>query len=561
MATDDRAPDGADDSAGDVAGDAAPWWRDAVIYQIYIRSFADGNGDGVGDLIGIRSRLPYLRDLGVDAVWITPWYPSPMVDAGYDVADHTGIDPLFGTLAEAEALIDEAHAHGLRVIIDIVPNHSSDQHPWFREALYAGAGAAARARYHFRPGRGPGGELPPNDWRGVFGGPAWTRAPDGEWYLHLFTPQQPDFNWDSPQVRGEFERVLEFWLDRGTDGFRIDVAHGLVKQPGHPDLGPGRQDVLDPTNRIDHPHWDRDGVHEIYRGWRQVAERYEGHRAFVAEAWVAHPRRLARYLRPGELHTAFNFDFLRAPWDAGRLRAVIDDSIEALDAVGAPASWVLSNHDVVRHVSRYGRPHTEARGPRRDPGGPVDLDVGARRARAAALLMLALPGGAYVYQGEELGLPEVEDIPEADLRDPIWERSGRTVRGRDGCRVPIPWSGQTRPFGFGPEGTTPWLPQPAAWRDHTVEAQTGRPASTLELYRTALRIRRDHPALGDGVLRWLPAPEGTLLFTRPPGFTCAVNVSGAPCPLPAHAEVLLTSDRLDGGLLHPGGAAWLAVPH
>lgn len=556
MATDDPSAGG----GADPAGDGAPWWRDAVIYQIYIRSFADRNGDGVGDVAGIRSRLPYLRDLGVDAVWITPWYPSPMVDGGYDVSDYTGIDPLFGTVADAEALIAEAHDHGLRVIIDIVPNHSSDRHPWFQEALRAGAGTAARARYHFRPGRGPGGELPPNDWLSVFGGPAWTRAADGEWYLHLFASEQPDFNWESPEVRAEFERVLEFWLDRGTDGFRIDVAHGLVKQPGFPDLGPDQQDILDPVNRADHPHWDRDEVHDIFRGWREVAERYEGHRTFVAEAWVADPARLARYVRSGGLHTAFNFDFLLAPWNAGRLRTVIDENLEALGAVGAPASWVLSNHDVVRHVSRYGQPDAEARGPRPDPAGSADLEAGSRRARAAALLMLALPGGAYVYQGEELGLPEVEDIPEADLQDPIWERSGRTVRGRDGCRVPIPWSGAAPPYGFGADGATPWLPQPAEWSDRTVEAQTGRPGSILELYRAALRTRRGHPALGDGGLRWLPAPEGVLLFARAPGFACMINLSGAPSPLPEGAGILLASEPLHSGLLPPDAAAWLTVP-
>ena len=539
--------------------DTTPWWRSAVIYQIYIRSFADGNGDGVGDVAGIRSRLPYLRDLGVDAIWINPWYPSPMVDAGYDVADYTDIEPMFGDLAAAEALIAEAHEHGLRVILDIVPNHTSDRHAWFQAALAAGPGSPERDRYVFRPGRGENGELPPNDWRSAFGGSAWTRLPDGEWYLHLFAPEQPDLNWENPEVAAEFERVLAFWFDRGVDGFRIDVAHGLVKQAGLPDVGGDGEDVLEPTKRIDHPHWDRDEVHEIYRGWRRVADRYDGHRTFVAEAWVAGPERLARYVCPDELHTAFNFDFLRAPWDAARLRAVIDSSMGALASVGAPATWVLSNHDVVRHVTRYGRPHTEGRGPRHDVHEPLDLELGVRRARAAALLMLALPGGAYVYQGEELGLAEVEDIPEDALQDPVWERSNHTVRGRDGCRVPIPWSGDAPPFGFGPDGTRPWLPQPETWRRLTVAAQHGDPASTLELYRAALRLRRDRPELGDGAMSWQDAPEGVLWFTREPGFACVVNVSGAPCPLPADARVLLASGPLDGGLLPRDTAAWLAV--
>jgi alpha-glucosidase len=537
-----------------------PWWRSAVTYQIYIRSFADGNGDGVGDIAGIRSRLPYLRELGVDAVWITPWYPSPMVDAGYDVADYTGIDPLFGTVPEAETLIREAHEHGLRVIIDIVPNHSSDRHPWFQAALADGPGSPARDRYVFRPGRGADGGLPPNDWRSTFGGGAWTRVPDGEWYLHLFAPEQPDLNWENPEIRRDFEQVLRFWLDRGVDGFRIDVAHGLVKQAGLPDIGAKGEDVLDPVERDDHPHWDRDGVHEIYRDWRRVADAYPGERTFVAEAWVSGPERLARYVRPGELHTAFNFDFLRAPWEAARLRAVIDDSLRGLTAVGSPTTWVLSNHEVVRHVTRYARPHTEGRGPRLDVAEPVDLELGTRRARAAALLMLALPGGAYVYQGEELGLPEVEDIPSDVLQDPVWERSGHTVRGRDGCRVPLPWSDGAPPFGFGPDGAGTWLPQPESWRRLTADAQARDPGSMLALYRAALRLRREHAALGDGELRWLDTPEGVLMFTRAPGFGCAVNLSGAPFALPTDSEVLLASGPLDGGLLPADTAAWLAVP-
>jgi alpha-glucosidase len=540
--------------------DSAPWWRSAVIYQIYIRSFADGNGDGIGDIAGIRARLPYLRDLGVDAVWITPWYPSPMVDAGYDVADYTAIDPLFGTLADAEEMIKEAHEHGIRVIVDIVPNHSSDRHAWFRAALAEGPdGGPARDRYIFRPGRGADGELPPNDWRSVFGGSAWTQVPDGSWYLHLFAPEQPDLNWENPAIRRDFEDVLAFWFDRGVDGFRIDVAHGLIKQAGLPDVGLDGEDVLEPTKRADHPHWDRDGVHEIFRGWRRVADRYDGDRTFVAEAWVAGPDRLARYVRPDELHTAFNFDFLRAPWEARALREVIDATRDALAAVDSPMTWVLSNHDVTRHVTRYGRAHTEGHGPRGDVSEPLDLESGARRARAAALLMLALPGGAYVYQGEELGLPEVEDLPEESLQDPVWERSGHTVRGRDGCRVPIPWSGDASPFGFGRDGSRPWLPQPESWKELTAEAQDGDDGSMLELYRAALRLRSDHAALGEGGLSWQDTPEDVLMFTRRPGFACVVNLSGTPYELPADAGILLASGPLDGGALPRDTAVWLAT--
>ncbi|WP_149830126.1 glycoside hydrolase family 13 protein [Streptomyces tailanensis] len=536
-------------------GNTAPWWRSAVIYQVYIRSFADGNGDGVGDIAGLRSRLPYLKSLCVDALWINPWYKSPMADHGYDVADFREIDPLFGTVAEAEQLIEEAHGYGIRVIPDIVPNHTSDQHAWFQAALAAGPGTPERERYIFRPGRGPDGTQPPNNWVSVFGGPAWTRLPDGEWYLHLFAPEQPDLNWQHPEVREEFESILRFWFSRGADGFRIDVAHGLIKDPELPDLPP-RQDT-------GHPHWDRDGVHDIFRTWRRLADEYGGDRAFVAEAWTDTPERLAAYVRGDGLHTAFNFDFLMASWDPKDLRTVIDDSLTLLSAVDAPATWVLSNHDVMRHASRYARKTVRRWSPTEPyrPDGPPDPALGTRRARAAALLMLGLPGGAYVYQGEELGLPEVEDLPESVLQDPIWERSAHTDRGRDGCRVPIPWSGRTTPFGFSPDDASaaPWLPQPANWGERTVQAQTGDKTSMLELYRTALHLRREHPALGDGTLTWLDSPDGVLAFTRGQGFTCVVNLSAEPYPLPEHASILLSSDPVEDDLLAPDQAAWLSA--
>jgi alpha-glucosidase len=501
----------------------------------------------------------------VDAIWINPWYPSPMVDAGYDVADYRDIDPAFGTLAEAEQLIAGAHDHGIRVIIDLVPNHTSDQHAWFQAALAAGPGSPERARYWFRPGRGQHGELPPNNWRSRFGGSAWTRVREadgspGEWYLHLFAPEQPDLNWDNPEVVAEFESVLRFWFDRGVDGVRIDVAHGLVKHAALPDA-----DYSDKASHAlavndDHPYWDREGVHDIYRGWRRVADAYDGHRKFVAEAWVANPERLARYLRPGGLHTAFNFDFLVCGWDAGELRGVIDATLDAHGAVDAPATWVLSNHDVVRHVTRYGRAETSYphENPQRLYRSPVDLELGTRRAWAATLLSLALPGGAYIYQGEELGLWEVEDLPEELLQDPSWKRSGNT---RDGCRVPLPWSGGEAPFGFSPAdaAAAPWLPQPATWKDLTVAAQTGEPGSIFELYRAALRVRRDHPALGDGTLTWDDdAPEGALSFVREPGFRCVVNLSARAIPLPPHREILLASRPLDGDRLPGDAAVWLA---
>ncbi|MET9064624.1 glycoside hydrolase family 13 protein [Streptosporangium sandarakinum] len=505
------------------------WWRGAAIYQVYLRSFADGNGDGTGDLAGLRARLPYLADLGVDAVWLNPWYPSPMADGGYDVADYRDIEPVFGTLAEAERFIDEAHGLGIRVIIDVVPNHGSDRSAWFQEALAAGPGSPERERFWFAD--------EPGDWRSIFGGPAWTQVPDGQWYLHLFAPEQPDFNWTNPEVREEFRDVLRFWFDRGVDGIRIDSAAVLVK-----DFDGG-----DPDG-----YTDLDEVHEIYRDWRRLADGY-GDRMLVGEVWFPDQERFARYLRPDELHTAFNFDFLACPWEPAALRRSIERTIATHAPLGAPPTWVLSNHDVARVVTRYGRADTSwDHGDRRD-GVPSDLGLGARRARAAALLAMALPGGVYVYQGEELGLPEVDDIPDALRQDPMWTRSGHTVPGRDGCRVPLPWSGEKPPFGFG--AGEPWLPQPEEWRALTVEAQSADPDSMLTLYRAALRIRRDR--LGDGTLTWIDLGPGVLAFTRESGLTCVTNLGPDPVRLPPHGSVLLASGPLDGVVLPADTTAWL----
>jgi len=539
----------------------ARWWRGAVIYKVYLRSFADGSGDGVGDIAGLRSRLDYLSELGVDAIWINPWYPSPMADAGYDVVDQRDIDPVFGTLSQAEALIEEAHTYGLRVILDVVPNHTSALHPWFLQAVAGGPDCAQRARYHFRRGRGEHGELPPNNWVSEFGGGAWTRVtePDGmpgEWYLHLFSPQQPDLNWTHPDVRADFEQTLRFWFDRGVDGFRIDVAHYLVKGEDLPDLQEGGY------GSGEHPHWDREDLHDIYRDWRRIADSYTPVRMFVAEAWVDGARRLVRYVRPDELHTAFNFDFLASPWLPGPIRSTIEQTLAAHESVGAAPTWVLSNHDVARHVSRYARPQVPGMARFLDDylDRPADLGVGTRRARAALLQMLALPGCAYLYLGEELGLPEVEDLSDDVLVDPMFERSGRISRGRDGCRVPLPWSGDTAPFGFSETAVRTWLPQPADWGRYAVAAQQGDPGSMLEFYRTALRLRRSHPALGDGSLKWVPTPEGSLGFIREPGFMCLTNFGTEPVALPEGAEILLTSTDFDVASGLPGDAAvWLSI--
>ncbi|MFD7610178.1 glycoside hydrolase family 13 protein [Streptomyces sp. NPDC059828] len=528
------------------------WWRDAVIYQVYVRSFADSDGDGIGDLRGIRERLPHLAGLGVDAVWITPFYASPQADGGYDVADYRAVDPLFGKLSDADDLVREAHRLGLRVIVDIVPNHTSDQHPWFLAAL---AGGPERAYYHFRPGKGANGELPPNDWESVFGGPAWTRAavPDGdggtsqpeaggEWYLHLFAPEQPDLNWEHPAVSEEFASVLRFWLDLGVDGFRIDVAHGMVKADGMPDIGLREQAKMIGAQVL--PFFDQDGVHEIHRSWRRLLDGYEGERIGVAEAWAPTAERLALYVRPDEMHQAFNFQFLRCPWDPDRMREVIDASLAATASVGAPTTWVLSNHDVVRHPTRYG-----------------DGPAGLRRARAAALLMLALPGSAYIYQGEELGLPEVTDLPDEVRQDPSFFRAEGQDGFRDGCRVPIPWTRSGSSHGFGSAGS--WLPQPDSWGELSVEAQTGVPGSTLELYRAALAVRREHPGLGAGdAVTWLDAPEGVLALARD-GFLCTTNTTGTEVELPVPGTVLLSSGAPgfgDGTVRLPADSStWWAI--
>jgi alpha-glucosidase len=517
-----------------------PWWRDAVFYEIYVRSYADANGDGVGDLAGITERLDHVVELGVDAIWLTPFYPSPMADHGYDVADPRNVDPQFGDLADFDALVTAAHERGLRVTVDIVPNHTSNEHAWFRAALSAPASSSARARYIFRDGTGPGGAEPPNNWQSVFGGGAWTRVGDGQWYLHLFTPEQPDLNWRHPDVAPDFEHTLRFWLDRGVDGFRIDVAHGLFKDPALPSTSAGSSldllaDRLAPT-----PMWNQPEVHDIYRRWHAVAEEYAQAPVLIGEVWIGDARVVAEYVRSDELHLAFNFRLLFSPWSGPAYRHAIDESLGELTAVGAPPTWVFSNHDVQRQVSRFG-----------------DGAIGAGRARAAALLLLALPGPAFVYQGDELGLPEVV-IPDEAIQDPIWARSGHTIRGRDGCRVPLPWAGPAPPYAFSRVGATPWLPMPDDWARLTVAAEQADPQSMFSLYRTALRLRRETASLHDGELIWQESASQVLDFVRPHALRCIVNLGTTPVALPT-ATVLLASDALADATLPPDTAVWLQV--
>ncbi|WP_281157164.1 glycoside hydrolase family 13 protein [Streptomyces sp. HYC2] len=559
--THDSTHDAPRDTASDLSSRNPDWWRQAVVYQVYPRSFADFDGDGLGDLRGITGRLPHLAALGVDAVWLSPFYPSELADGGYDVADHRDVDPRLGTLDDFAALTAEAHRLGLKVIADLVPNHTSHRHPWFQEALRAGPGSPARDRYVFRDGRGAHGELPPTDWQSVFGGSAWRRVPDGQWYLHLFASEQPDLNWGSAEVRADFRTTLRFWADRGVDGFRVDVAHALAKDLDEPlrdvgaigATGEGALPLVPPGS---HPYYDRDEVHEIYRDWRRILDSYSPPRTAVAEAWVPGHRR-ALYARPDELGQAFNFEYLQTGWDAGRLRQVITESLATARAAGASATWVLSNHDVVRHASRLTLPPGTDENAWLLSGGrapAVDEAAGLRRARAATLLMLALPGSAYLYQGEELGLPEVADLPAEVLQDPVWEQTGRARKGRDGCRVPLPWTTTGASYGFGPGAA--WLPQPPCFAAYAVEAQDGVEGSTLELYRSALRLRRK--LLEGESLTWVEGgPAGVLAFARSGGRRCVTNLSGRAVPLPP-GEVLLSSSPLTGRRLAPDTTVWLA---
>ena len=529
-----------------------------------MRSFADSDGDGTGDLRGVRSRLGYLKELGVDALWFNPWYPSPLADGGYDVSDYRDIHPTFGTLEDAELLISEALELGIRTIIDIVPNHLSSEHPWFQAALAAGPGSPERERFWFHPGKGPNGDEMPTRWISNFQGDTWTRTvnPDGtpgEWYLHLFTPEQPDLNWNHPDVRAEHEDILRFWFDRGVAGVRIDSAGLLIKDPALPEV-PAE---VPPGG---HPTEDRDEVHDVYRAWRRIADSYEGTRVLVGEVWVPDAQRFAAYLRPDEMHTAFNFDFMSRPWDAAELRASIDLMLAAHAPVGAPSTWVLSNHDVTRPVTRYGREDSGFAFARKRFGTPTDVELGRRRARAAALLTAALPGSLYLYQGDELGLPEVE-LPREVLEDPMHFRSGGVDPGRDGCRVPLPWRGAEPPFGFspaapGPDGAVaaPWLPQPPEWAALTVQAQEADPGSMLWLYRQALRIRKRERALGDGTMTWLASESTALVFQRGDDLVNVTNLGTEPMPLPEHDRILLSSTPLVGGMLPPDSTAWLHRP-
>ena len=519
-----------------------------MIYQVYPRSFADSNGDGVGDIPGLESRLGYLSDLGVDALWICPWYRSPWKDGGYDVTEFREIDDRFGTVDDATDLIAAAHAHGMRVIVDVIPNHVSDQHKWFIAAVNAGPGSAERERFWFRSGRGDG-SVPPTDWSSVFGGSAWTRLPDGDWYLHLFDTSQPDLDWTHPDVVAEFDDVLRFWLARGVDGFRVDVAQGMVKDPELPVEAIG--DPLAASELDDHPYWNRPGTRDIAAHWRRLVDDIRPDVALVAEAWVV-PARMADYVAAG-YDQVFNFDFLSTQWDRAEVAVRIHRALDAFDGIDASPTWTLSNHDGMRHTTRFGLPAGTdlGRWPLTGPTKLLDSDLGLRRARAAALMLLALPGSMYLYQGEELGVPDVWDLPIDVLDDPVFENSGRTIKGRDGCRVPIPWTATGPSFGFG--SGPGWLPQPDHFAALSVASQTGDPASTLELYRRALSLRRElHEG---GSFEWLEHDNPSVIAFTTGRLSCVTNFDTQSIPLD-HVP-LLTSGETDDMSLPTDTTAWI----
>jgi alpha-glucosidase len=549
------------------------WWRTAVIYQIYPRSFADGNGDGMGDLEGVTARLGSLASLGIDAIWFSPFFKSPQKDAGYDVSDYKDVDPLFGTLADFDKLVSRANELGLKIIVDLVPNHSSDQHVWFQAALKAVPGSPERDMYIFRDGKGESGELPPNNWESVFGGMAWTRITEsdgslGQWYLHLFDSTQPDLNWENPLVADEIDDVLRFWLDRGAAGFRIDVAHGMKKRAGLPDIkvnnstmsGEIKAELSIEELEEQNPFWGQDSVHEIIRRWRLVLNEYED-RAMCAEAWILPLDRMARWVRPDEYHQTFNFGYLETPWDKDRLVKTVTESLDAFGKVGAPSTWVLSNHDVIRHVSRFGMlgapPQGDGIGPKSQQ---PDEAIGLRKGRAATAFMLGLPGSAYIYQGEELGLPEHTTLDGQYRQDPTWFRTNGERVGRDGCRVPLPWESEGGDsLGFSSTGAS-WLPQPSSYKRYARDLQEGQAGSTLELYKRLIKERKAFK-MGAGEFRWAPEFHGdsSLAYVNN-GVLVISNFDGAAIAVPAGKLLATTQHDLTiEGVLEHDQTAWIQL--
>jgi alpha-glucosidase len=539
------------------------WFRSGVIYQIYPRSFADANGDGIGDLKGIEQKLDALASLGIDAVWLSPFFKSPQKDAGYDVADYIDVDPLFGTMADFDSMLAKAHSLGIRVMIDLVPNHTSDQHAWFQKALASEPGSPEREFYHFKDGLGESGELPPNNWVSMFGGPAWTRITErdgtpGQWFVHLFDSSQPDLNWSNEKVQEAFEDIFRFWLDRGVDGFRVDQPHAMAKAeglPDHPYVGEAGAGFIE--GRENPPMWFQEEVHPIFRRWRKILESYDGDRAMCGEAYVYPLSLMAKWVRPDEFHQTFNFRFLDAGWDSKKLFDAINESFEAFDGVGAPSTWVLNNHDVMRHRSRFGGNY--GRTTASDGVGPnqpqPDNELGLTIAKGATLFMLGLPGASYLFQGEELGLPEHTTLEDRFRQDPTFARTQGQRVGRDGCRVPLPWDQSSDSSGFSETGKS-WLPQPESYRGLARSVQEKNESSTLAFYRKALAVRKKL-ALGEGSFDWVPGHAGPdSLGYENSGIRVIYNFGQDPIDL-GSAEILISSGPIVGGQLETNSCVWV----
>lgn len=546
-----------------LAQPGSQWWRSGVIYQIYPRSFADSNGDGLGDLRGITSRLDSLATLGIDAIWLSPFYSSPQKDGGYDVSDYIAVDPIFGTLSDFDNLLEKAHGLGIRVMIDLVPNHSSDQHEWFKRALASKPGSPERAFYHFKDGLGENGELPPNNWVSMFGGPAWTRVTEsdgkpGQWFVHLFDSSQPDLNWANPEVQLEFEKILKFWLDRGVDGFRVDQPHAMAKAeglPDHPYIKEAGAGFIE--GRENPPMWFQDEVHEIFRKWRKILESYPGDRAMCGEAYVYPLSLMAKWVRSDEFHQTFNFRFLDAGWDPKKLFDAINESFEAFDGVGAPSTWVLNNHDVIRHASRFGGDYGRATASDGIGSGQPQPDpvLGLQIAKGATLFMLGLPGASYLYQGEELGLPEHTTLENRYRQDPTFARTNGARVGRDGCRIPLPWEPEGDSSGFSESGKS-WLPQPESYKELARSIQEKNPESTLSFYKAALDLRKQL-GLGEGSFNWLAGHQGpdTLGYENS-DVKVLYNFGKQPVDL-SNFEILISSEPLSGKQLATNQCVWI----
>ena len=536
------------------------WWRQAAIYQIYPRSFADNDGNGIGDLKGVTAKVDYLASLSLDAVWLSPFYPSALADGGYDVDDYRNVDPKLGTLADFDEMLVALHGAGIRVFVDIVPNHSSNLHQWFKDAIAAEPGSSERARYIFRDGRGASGEIPPTDWPSHFAPSAWTHestwgGKHNQWYMHWFAPEQPDWNWDNPEIEADFLTTLKFWADRGVDGFRVDVAHALKKDLSEPlrmraTMEYEAPQTLDGTGIL----MDRNEVFEVYRSWRKLFNTYDPPRVAVAEANV-HPSRMPLYASEETLGQSFDFRFIDAAFSARTYKDCVSQSLELAKKNNSSTTWTLGNHDQMRYATKLGLHPIVDRNEWLLSNGqshPVDFEIGTRCSVAGNLFILALPGCTYIYQGDELGIHEVADIPVDQIQDPVYLRNLKQAKGRDGARVPLPWTRGGTNFGFG--AGTPHLPQPQWFGDFSVEAESGVAGSPLEIFRKALKLRRELQCAEE--ITWhQTSSEDVLHFSRPNGWNCITNFKAHKYSLPA-GEVILSSSPIVDGKISAGTTVW-----